>query len=38
MLVKDIKGGIRHSVYQYTKANTRYMKNYDKHKETSYLQ
>ena len=27
------RGGICHSVYRYTKANNKYMKNYDKNKE-----
>ena len=30
--------GICHSIYGYTKANNKYMKNYDKNKESSYLQ
>ena len=35
---KGIRGGICHSIYQYTKANNKYMKDYDKNKESSYLQ
>ena len=38
MVEKDIRGGICHSFYQYAKANNKYMKNYDKNKESSYLQ
>ena len=32
---KDVRGGICHSVYRYEKANNKYRKNYDKHKELS---
>ena len=35
---KGIGGGICYSIYQYPKANDKYMKNYDKNKELSYLQ
>ena len=35
---KDIRGGICHSIYQYAKANNKYMKDYDKNKESSYFQ
>ena len=38
MLEKGIGGGICHSIYRYAKANNRYMKDYDKSKESSYLQ
>ena len=38
MKEKCITGGICHSIYQYAKANDKYMKNYDKNKELSYLQ
>ena len=31
---KDVIGGICHSIYQYAKANNKYMKDYDKNKET----
>ena len=38
MVKKGIRGGICHSVYEYAKANNKYMKDYDKNKESSYLQ
>ena len=38
MVKKDIKGGICHSVYRYAKANKKYMKDYDKNKESTYIQ
>ena len=38
MVEKGIRGGICHSTYWYAKANNKYMKNYDKNKESSYLQ
>ena len=31
-------GGICHAVYRYTKANNNYMRDYDKNKESSYIQ
>ena len=34
---RAIRGGICHAIYQYAKANNKYMKDYDKHKEPSYL-
>ena len=34
---KGIRGGICHSVIWYTKANNKFMKDYDKNKESSYL-
>ena len=37
MVKKYITGEIRHVVYQYAKANNKYMKNYDKNEESSYL-
>ena len=38
MVEKGIRGGICHSIYRYVKANNRYMKDYDKNKESSYFQ
>ena len=38
MVEKSIRGGICHSVYRYAKANDKCMKDYDKNKESSYLQ
>ena len=38
MVDKGIGGGICHSIYRYAKANIKYMKDYDKYKELSYLQ
>ena len=38
MFKKGIRGGICHSIYQYAKANNKYMKDYDKNKELSDLQ
>ena len=35
---KKIGGGICHSIYRYAKANNKFMKNYYKNKESSYLQ
>ena len=35
---KGIRGGICHSIYWYAKGNNKYMKDYDKNKESSYLQ
>ena len=35
---KGITGEICHSVYRYAKANNKYMKDYDKNKESSYIQ
>ena len=35
---KGIRGGIFHSIYQYANANNKYMKDYDKNKESLYLQ
>ena len=38
MVEKIIRGGICHSIYEYAKANNKYMKDYDKNKESSYIQ
>ena len=38
MVGKGIRGGICHSIYRYARANNKYMKDYDKNKEPSYLQ
>ena len=35
---KKIRGGMFHSVYQYTKPNNKYMKDHDKYIAASYLQ
>ena len=35
---KGIIGGICHSIHRYSKANNKYMKNYDKDMESSYLE
>ena len=37
MVEKRIRGGICHAIHIYTKANNKYMKNYDKNIELSYL-
>ena len=34
MVEKSIRGGICHSIYQYAKANNKYVKYYDKNKES----
>ena len=38
MVENVIRGGICYCIYRYTKANNKYMKNYDKNKESSYIQ
>ena len=35
MVAKDIRGGIYHAIHQYIKANNKYIKDYDKNKESS---
>ena len=35
---KGIRGRVRHSFYRYAKANNKYMKDCDKHKESPYVQ
>ena len=37
MVEKGIRGGIYHAIYQYAKGNNKYIKDYDKNKESSYL-
>ena len=37
MVEKVIRGEICHAVYRYAIANNKYMKNYDKNKESSYI-
>ena len=38
MVEKGKRGRICHSVYRYAKANSKYMKDYNENKESSYLQ
>ena len=38
ILEKGIRGGICHAIYRYAKRNNKLMKNYDKNKESSYIQ
>ena len=37
MAQKEIRGGICHAIHRYAKANNKYMKNYNKSIEPSYL-
>ena len=37
MVEKGIRGGIYHAMHRYAKANNKYMKNYDKKLDSSYL-
>ena len=37
MLEEGIRGGICHSVFRHAKVNNKYMKDYDKNKESSFL-
>ena len=35
---EEIRGGICHAIHRHAKANNKYIKNYDKNKESSYIQ
>ena len=37
MVEKSIRGVICHAIYRYAKANNKYMKDFDKNKESSYI-
>ena len=38
MVEERIRGGICHAIHRNAKPNNKYMKNYDKNKESSYIQ
>ena len=38
MIEDGIRGGICHAIQRYAKANNKYMRDYDKNKESSYIQ
>ena len=38
MVEEGIRGGICHSIHRYAKANNKYMRNYNKNEESSYIQ
>ena len=38
MVEKGIRGGICHAIHRYAKENNKYMNNYDKNQESSYIQ
>ena len=37
MVEEGIRGGICYSIHRYAKASNKYMKSYDKNKESSYI-
>ena len=37
MVKKEIRGGVCHAIHRYTKANNKYMKDFDKNKKLPYL-
>ena len=37
MAENGIRGGMCHAIHRYAKPNNKYMKNYDKNKDSSYL-
>ena len=37
MVEKDVRGGICHAIHRHAKTNNKYMKDYDKNKESSYV-
>ena len=38
MVEKEIREGIYYAIHRYTKANHKYMENYDRNNESSYIQ
>ena len=38
MVEEGIRGGICHSIHRYAKTNNKYMNNYNKNEESSYIQ
>ena len=38
MVENRIRAGICHAIHRYARANNKYTKNYDKNKESSYIQ
>ena len=38
MVEEGIRSGICHSIHRYARANNKYMKNYDKNEDSSYIQ
>ena len=37
MVEREIRGGTCHAIHRYAEANNKYMKNYNKNKESSYI-